>query len=144
MAGGDNGSGAKSSKEAPGDDEDPGASYIEAQRRAAEDPGDREIPLDREHGNPWEPNLTDIRRARRLEGRKLSTRNTIGSKVGESFYRVDRFRRFLPDRGMRGIVQFWGIKASRTYIVDDGPGEWIKDEKRRLHTVEIDLITKIK
>jgi hypothetical protein len=149
VAGGDK-SGASSSKEAAGEREDgernPAVSYIEDQRRNVQDPGDRETPLKRELGDPFDPAINEEHRARRLEGRKISTRTTLGARIGEGFYRVDRYRRFLAKRGATGLglVEFWGIRASRTYQVDDGPGEWVTDDRRRLHTVEVGSITKIK
>lgn len=150
VAGGDNGTGAGSKSKAAGergdDDRDPAASFIEDQRRKVEDPGDRETPLDRDYGDPFEPNLSDILRAARLEGRKISTRTTVGATVGECFYRVDRFRRFLEKRGAsgRGLIEFWGIRASRSYVVDNGASEWVKDPARKLHTLEVGSISKIK
>jgi hypothetical protein len=110
------------------------------------DPGDREVPLRREHGDPFEGSISEDQRASRLEGRKVYTRTTVGSTVGESMFRVDRFRKFIDRRGAdgRGLIQFWGPRATRTYKVDDGAPAWEVQEERKMHTVTVGNITKIK
>jgi hypothetical protein len=54
-------------------------------------------------------------------------------------YRVDRWVRFLPQRGSdgRGLAQFWGPRARRTYQAGDPVPAWEKVDNRKLHTVNV-------
>lgn len=85
--------------------------------------------------------------AARLEGRKLSDGFVMGGKLIDIIYRVDRFRRFLPGRGLsgRGLIQFWGVRASRCYKAGDTPASWSTAEtETRMHTVEISQTLTVK
>jgi hypothetical protein len=90
----------------------------------------------REHGDPFENGLSDNRRGARLVGRKLVTRNHVGSRIGESLYKVERYVAFLPRRGSdgRGMVQFEGPHATRVYEAGETPPEW-RVTREREHCV---------
>ena len=84
--------------------------------------------------------------AARLEGRKFETTSMVGAKIGDSLYRVDRFRRFLPNRGSdgKGLIQFWGLRATRTYVAGEPKPEWEVVGKRRLHTVNVGDVMRLR
>lgn len=117
---------------------------------------DRALPKsERERGNPFAPGLAPQQRAARLEGRKLITGYNACGKMGETMYRVDLFRRFLPrdtaadgSKGVKRIhelVQFWGLRATRDYDIKTKTwGDWTVEDAPKLHTVEVTDRTKIK
>jgi hypothetical protein len=51
-------------------------------------------------------------------------------------YRVDLFRQWLPKRGMNGILQFYGIRATRRRKLGEKWPKWTTDETPKLHTVD--------
>lgn len=81
--------------------------------------------------------------AERLEGRKIQTSTCAGGQLGHVLYRVDRFRRFIPNRGLsgRGLIQFWGIRATQSYkagLAKKDRPPWDTEDRIRLHTVEVE------
>lgn len=77
--------------------------------------------------------------AARLEGRKLREGFVVGGRLVNIIYRVDRFRRFLPNRGLngRGLIQFWGVRASQMYPAGAKAPAWKTEDQVRMHTVEV-------
>lgn len=112
----------------------------------SEDPGNREVPLKRQSGDPFEKGLTNDNIAARLEGRKIETSKLFAGKFFDTMYRVDRFRRLLPNRGSdgRGLIQFWGPRARREYKAGDDQPEWEVVDQRKMHTVNVGEITKLR
>jgi hypothetical protein len=99
---------------------------------------------DRESGDPFQADLTPRQVAVRLEGRKLVRTRFFGDEEFESLYRVDLFRQWLPRRGMNGILQFYGIRATRRRRLGERWTAWKTDDKLKLHTVEREGDIKIK
>jgi hypothetical protein len=58
----------------------------------------------------------------------------------ETMYRVDTFRRFLPNRGTYGLglVQFFGPKARRRYKIGAKAPKWEVGLDSAMHTLEVD------
>jgi hypothetical protein len=138
VVGGD--SSPHSTKGAAGEDDesDPAAALLEKERLAHVDPGDRDEPLTREKGDPFEKGITNEQRARRIEGRKFATSQLFAGELFECLYKVERFRRFLPNRGSdgRGLVQFWGPRAVRRCRPPEDWPEW-DVEGRKMQTVNV-------
>jgi len=61
-------------------------------------------------------------------------------------YRVDYFRRFLPRRGSsgNGLLQFWGVRATRSYFPGEDKGAWQMGRDGMLHTVQIEMDLSVK
>lgn len=106
----------------------------------------RAVPkIDREGGDPFERgDLSDRQRAARLEGKKVETKRLFAGIIYESLYRVDLFRRYLPDNGISGLVQFYGPRARRQYEVGTEPGGWTVGKDNEMHTLSIGDISKIR
>lgn len=66
------------------------------------------------------------------------------NRLFESMYRVDLYRRYLPRNGIHGLVQFYGLRATRSYPFEERAPKWVVDDQPRLHTVETDGNLKIK
>lgn len=61
-------------------------------------------------------------------------------------YRVDRFRRFLKGSGLtgQGLVQFYGLRASRSYEIGTKAPAWVADAEEKMHTVDMGEVVRIK
>jgi hypothetical protein len=95
---------------------------------------------DRVVADPLAKGLTEPERAARMEGRKFITTFYQGDKSWEVLYRVDLHRRLLADRGIAGLLQFYGLRASR--VIENGkPGEWEVEPRIKMHTFELSLTT---
>jgi hypothetical protein len=136
VAGGDSNS---ASREGAAADEAAASTYERRLTATLTDPGDRTI--EREAGDPWEPSLSEDQRARRIEGRKVHTHKLNAGEFFDSMYRVDRWVRFLPQRGSDGLglAQFWGPQAKRRYKAEDlnHQPDWEVITSRKLHTVNV-------
>ncbi len=97
-------------------------------------------------GNALDLTISDSERAGRIAGRTLVYQNLVFGEMFDVRYRVDHFRRFLPRRGEsgNGLLQFWGVKATRRYAPGTDKGAWQIGRDGMLHTVEITMDLSVK
>jgi hypothetical protein len=92
---------------------------------------------DRIIADPFAKGISEQERARRIEGRKFTVAFYRSDKTFEVLYRVDLHRRLLADRGLQGILQFYGLRATR--VIEGGKaGEWEVEPRIKMHTVELE------
>lgn len=70
----------------------------------------------------------------------------MGNIIVRFQYKVEEFRRILPDVGIagRGLVQFWGVKAFQKFDSKTRKtSAWEVESERRLHTLDINDISNV-